>query len=489
MLFNSYVFIFLFLPITWTVYYGIGKYLQPRMATLWLALTSLFFYGQWEVRYVPLLFLSTCFNFFISKIIACSYKKRYYLTIGILSNLLLLGYYKYAGFFIEVINPIIRGDLEIPNTDLPLGISFFTFTQTAYLIDVYWGEAYKSRFAEYLLFVTVFPHLIAGPILNHSKMMPQFSDRSLMKIDYKNLAMGLTLFAMGLFKKVVIADKLALFVNPIFSNSDGIRFIEAWIGALGYSLQLYFDFSAYSEMAIGLGLLFNMKLPQNFNSPYQADSIIDFWRRWHMTLGEWVRKYLYIPIGGNRGGLYRKLWNLLIVMTLVGLWHGAGWTFIIWGFVHGVYLVVNNLWRHFGGSMSGILARLLTFFSVVFAWVIFRADNIDSAVDILRGMCGMNGVDIPFWGGISGNVLDWLSMHGVVIVSGFIVDIVLAVKWIVVSLALIMLLDNPVCIAEQYFCHGENLPKWFCSTMFVIFIYALLGISAAEKSEFLYFQF
>lgn len=330
MLFNSYEFIFLFLPITFAGFFLLGKYAK-NYAVIWLVIASFVFYGYWDYHYVPLLFCSILFNYLVGMKIEKTNSKNW-LFFGIIINIILLGYFKYTDFFLGTINDI-SGEhyFDLPNIVLPLGISFFTFTQTAYLVDAYRGEAVNRSFTTYCEFVTIFPHLIAGPIINHKEMIPQFIADKTFKINYANLAMGISIFSMGLFKKVAVADKLATWANVAFSNTETLTFIEAWIGAVSYTFQLYFDFSGYSEMAIGLGLMFNLKLPINFNSPYKATSIIDFWRRWHMTLGLWVRDYLYIPMGGNRNGEFCKMRNLFISMMIIGLWHGAGWTFVLWG--------------------------------------------------------------------------------------------------------------------------------------------------------------
>lgn len=460
MLFNSYEFVFVFLPLTWAVYFELGKQTSPKWATGWLILCSLVFYGYYDVRYVPLLLTSIIFNYIVGRTIEISSKKRLVLGVGIVSNLLLLGYYKYTGFLFELANVACGAMLEIPKIVLPLGISFFTFTQIAYLVDAYRGETKQYGALDYLLFVTIFPHLIAGPIINHRDMLPQFSNKSLMRVDYDNLARGLVLFSIGLFKKVVVADKLAIFADKVFVDTTGVGFVSAWIGAVGYSLQLYFDFSAYSEMAIGLGLLFNMRLPQNFNSPYQASSIIDFWHRWHMTLGEWVKNYLYIPMGGNRVRFKRKMANLFVAMALVGLWHGAGWTFVIWGALHGGYLIVNNAWVALGYRLNYVLARVVTFLAVVIAWVVFRADTVGSAFNLLAGMFGFNGFEADCFAG-NGR----------------------AISWLLGGLIAVLILPNPVnLVREQFNCNIV----WLASIAFM-FVYAILKMN--EISYFLYFQF
>lgn len=331
MLFNSYEFILLFLPVTFSGFFLLGRLEQSRLATLWLVLASLFFYGYWDWHYVPLLTASILFNYFIGRNIECRVQKKRILYLGILADVILLGYFKYADFFLTTVNAVAGSSFELLDIVLPLGISFFTFTQIAYLVDVYRGIAKNVSLLYYFEFVTIFPHLIAGPIINYKDMLPQFMAKETFRLNKKNIAIGLAIFAIGLSKKVLVADNLSVWANAAFANTEHLAFLAAWIGALSYTLQLYFDFSGYSEMAIGLGLMFNLKLPMNFNSPYQARSIIDFWRRWHMTLGGWVRDYLYITMGGNRCGELLKMRNLFASMLIIGLWHGAGWTFVLWG--------------------------------------------------------------------------------------------------------------------------------------------------------------
>lgn len=410
MLFNSYPFLFCFFPIVLLGFYLIGKY-SHNLASFWLASASVFFYGWWDARFVGLLLGSIVFNYGAGYLIVRQLTKRdvkpkLLLLIAISSNLALLGYFKYANFFIQNLNYIAGIALSIGSVFLPLGISFFTFTQISFLVDTYQGKVKEFNFIHYVLFVTYFPHLIAGPVLHHQEMMPQFSKQSTCRVCWENIATGLTIFILGLAKKVLIADSFADYASPVFTfvaSGGHPMFFESWVGALAYTLQLYFDFSAYSDMAIGLSLMFNIRLPINFNSPYKASSIIDFWRRWHITLSRFLRDYLYIPLGGSRKGALRRYLNLMITMLLGGLWHGAGWTFIVWGGLHGLYLTINHLWRNikeqFGcvndGFFSKLSSTILTFWAVVVGWVFFRADSFDSAIILLNGMIGGNGVSLP----------------------------------------------------------------------------------------------
>lgn len=411
MLFNSHLFLFAFLPIVWAGFYLLAHLggRGPWLAASWLALASLFFYGYWNPHYLWLLGASILFNYLIGLSIArqSSAKPRHLLLIlGLTGNLAALAYYKYANFFVSNLNQLAGIDLQFAEVILPIGISFFTFTQIAFLVDVYKGMASEYRFVHYMLFVTYFPHLIAGPILHHKEMMPQFSNPETYRINTAMLAMGLSWFTIGLAKKVLLADNLVGFVDPVFDAADRgvpVEFIQAWGGATAYSLQLYFDFSGYSDMAIGLSLLFGVKLPLNFNSPYKAASIIDFWRRWHMTLSRFLRDYLYIPLGGNKKGKSRRYLNLMITMLLGGLWHGAGWTYALWGSLHGLYLVINHAWRKLVADstiaegyaryplVSQAIGIITTYLAVVLAWAVFRSQSIGGAKTMISSMMGLNG--------------------------------------------------------------------------------------------------
>lgn len=407
MLFNSYIFIFAFFPIVFWGFFRIGAHNQFR-AALWLAAASLFFYAWWDIRFIGLLLGSIAFNycagyFIAHRVVRSPILLKFSVGSAIASNLILLGYFKYTNFFAENLNFIANMTLPITEYILPLGISFFTFTQIAFLVDTSQGKVKDFNFVRYTLFVTYFPHLIAGPVLHHQEMMPQFASRRVYRMQWKSIAPGLTIFVLGLAKKVLIADSLIEFSTPVFSaaaSGEHIYFLDAWVGALAYTLQLYFDFSAYSDMAIGLSLMLNVRLPMNFNSPYKALSIIEFWKRWHMSLSRFLRDYLYIPLGGNRNGKNRRYLNLMVTMLIGGLWHGASWTFIAWGGLHGAFLIANHTWREIkqkmqwgnGGRLTAIFSGTLTFLAVVIGWVFFRADSISSAVSILQGMTGINGL-------------------------------------------------------------------------------------------------
>lgn len=433
--------------------------------------------------YLPLLIISILFNYSIGSYIERTRLKSA-LIAGISTNLMLLGYYKYMGFFMSSCNALLLADLPVPEIILPLGISFFTFTQTAYLVDAYRGETKKYTLLTYSLFVTVFPHLIAGPILNHREMIPQFSRLRNFVFSHKNMALGITMFSMGLFKKVVIADTLSPWVKLAFDHAEQLSFVEAWLGAVSYTLQLYFDFSGYSEMAVGLGLMFNFNLPINFNSPYKSTSIIDFWRRWHISLSTFLKNYLYIPIGGNRNGNHLR--NILITMLLGGLWHGAGWTFIIWGGLHGLYLVINHTWRKQSIRLPKMVNWLITFLCVVVAWVFFRADNVQEALSVLMAMVNLGNIVLPS-GGFYEAKLGLLRQFGVHFdhISNYANLDGLAGKVV----AIVGLLTYVVWARNTQEWLTRFSPNWVWAGILAMGVFYALILMNNTTSEFLYFQF
>lgn len=402
MLFNSYEFIFLFLPISLIIYFYLNAKRLTQAGKAWLVFVSLFFYSWWNIIYLPLILGSILFNFAMGTTIVRSHKrnkektnntdKNFLLAFGIITNLALLGYFKYTDFFISNINTVIGTNFNLLHIILPLGISFFTFTQIAYLIDSYKNEVREIDYLNYTLFVTFFPHLLAGPILHHKEMMPQFDTPNKKILNYKNLSCGLFLFAIGLFKKVVIADTFAVWANAGFETTRLLTIFEAWATSLSYTFQLYFDFSGYSDMALGVALMFNIILPINFNSPYKAINIQDFWRRWHITLSRFLRDYIYISLGGNKQGEGQTYANLFIVFLVGGLWHGASWMFVIWGAMHGIAIVIHRIWQHMGQKMNKVLAWVITFNFINITWVFFRADEWEYAMNILKGMSGIQGI-------------------------------------------------------------------------------------------------
>src|ERR1700733_10697957 len=394
MLFNSYSFVFVFLPVVLFGYFAAGR-LGALAPVVWLALASLVFYSFSNGPFVALLLASIAFNYFAGWLLISRHLRAgprfVVLTAGGSGDLLMLGIFKYAAFLLANFNAVFSTSFAV-NILLPVGISFYTFTQIAFLVDAYRGKVAHYALPHYALFVTYFPHLIAGPILHHRDMIPQFERAESKRPDAHLILCGLIIFAIGLFKKTCLADGIQPLVALAFGPNTP-SFDQAWIGALAYTFQLYFDFSGYSDMAIGISLMFGIFLPLNFNSPYQATSIIDFWRRWHMTLSQFLRDYLYIPLGGNRRGRVLRYVNLMVTMALGGLWHGAAWTFVAWGVLHGVYLCINHAWNNYAPPVAPRFTRIadmaafvLTFLTVVVAWVLFRADSMASAASILTKM-------------------------------------------------------------------------------------------------------
>jgi alginate O-acetyltransferase complex protein AlgI len=418
MLFNSAIFIFVFLPITLVGYHTLNALRLDRIAIAWLVAASAVFYAWFSVRYLALLAVLIVFNYLMGVLLARDFhakrRRPALLAFGIVVNLAVLGYFKYTNFFIHNIDALFGADFLMRQIILPIGISFFTFQKIAYLVDAYRGETKEYDFLDFSLFVMYFPQLIAGPIVHHKEMIPQFAGSTGRRFDIQDLAAGLVLFTVGLIKKVVFADTLVAVADPVFATAQSHQIpslYDAWSGVLAFTLQIYFDFSGYTDMALGLALMMSIRLPLNFDSPYQATSIIDFWRRWHMTLSRFLRDYLYIPLGGNRHGERRRFANLMLTMLIGGLWHGPAWTFVAWGALHGAYLIINHAWQRFGavlrlplrGTTAGRWAAwLITFLAVAVAWVFFRAESFGAAREMLRGMAGWGGVGLEnklsYWG-------------------------------------------------------------------------------------------
>ena len=403
MLFNSFPFIFAFLPITLIGYELLRRRGLRRATHIWLIVASCVFYAYWNAAFLALLFVSIVVNFGIGRKLQTIARERgtpsrALLIVGLVWNLSLLGYFKYANFFIDNIDAAFGMHIEIARVILPIGISFFTFQKIAFLVDSYTDKVAQHDFVDFCLFVMFFPQLIAGPIVHFSEVIPQFS-RTSGPPTVDRVAIGITVFAMGLAKKVIIADAFAVHASVVFAAVAGgyaPNLIEAWLGTLCYTLQIYFDFSGYSDMAIGLGWMFGIRLPINFASPYKAQSIAEFWQRWHITLSRFLRDYLYIPLGGNRRGQTRHRVNLTITMLLGGIWHGAAWTFLLWGALHGAMLVIHRVWEQsrYGArhALRPALAHALTFLCVVLAWVPFRAADFATTFAVYRGLFGFNGV-------------------------------------------------------------------------------------------------
>ncbi|ASJ75497.1 MBOAT family O-acyltransferase [Granulosicoccus antarcticus] len=542
MLFNSSLFLFVFLPIVLGLFYWLLWRNSFRLAIAALTACSLFFYGFWNPAYLPLLLISIVCNYAIGRSLYLQ-PSRILLSLGIAFNLSLIAYFKYAHFMVSIANEVTGNSWVMHQILLPLGISFFTFQQITWLVDVNKGGSERPRFIDYVLFVSFFPQLIAGPIVHHQEMMPQFKrlqsqndtlgtsgasgQPGIFSANFiaGNISVGLTILCIGLFKKVIIADSLALYASPIFQAAElGITLTsyEAWLGALAYSLQLYFDFSGYSDMAIGIARLFGITLPMNFNSPYKSRSIIEFWRRWHMTLSRFLRDYLYIPLGGSRTGSSQRYRNLAITMVLGGLWHGAGWTFVVWGALHGTFLIINQCWRartndkderHMAstlgrrlcGHLTKLAAQALTLICIVCAWVVFRAVDIDAAIAQLASMAGLNGIALPVQLAslLQGN--PWLISFADISFGKLFVNELIppltAISWIAGSVCIVLFMPNtqqimhrftpvlePVSPASGISRHIQWSPSWpWFLVIQLMSLYTLLHLS--RVSEFLYFQF
>ncbi len=505
MLFNSYEFVFLYLPITLGV-----AFLLPRSALAWLTLASIVFFAYWDLAGVPLLLASIAFNYAVGTSIARAVAAKrltaanLLLAVGVGGDLLVLGWFKYAGFFGTALQAATGWPAEVPQVALPIGISFFTFTQIAFLVDSRTRAIGPVRPLQYTLFVSYFPHLVAGPIIHHAQVVPQFHQAGAFRFSARRMAIGGTVFAIGLFKKVMIADSLQPHVARVFdAPSLAPTFVEAWIAALAYTFQLYFDFSGYSDMAIGLSCMLGIWLPLNFASPYKATSIIDFWRRWHMSLSRFLRDYLYIPLGGNRRGL-KRYGNILVTMVLGGLWHGAAWTFVVWGTLHGVYLVVNHAWRALRGpprvtwwARAG--GWLLTFVAVVVGWVFFRAASLDDAWRVLSGMAGTNGFALDVTANSALEAFTSALRRAIDVGVRTEVGLAEAAILIAVCLAICLAMPNTQEIVGPYLRTGETeVParpthlRWRPTFRWALAVGVLLALSLAgmtRSGEFMYFQF
>jgi len=483
------------LPIVAVGFFLLGR--APRMAAAWLGLASVYFYGYWMPEYVVLLLVSIVVNYGFGIIIgrlrdqaggSGEISARIALTFGLIFNLGLLSWFKYANFLLDTLRTVTILNLPGIEVILPIGISFFTFTQIAFLVDTFTKGTREYRFIHYLLFVTYFPHLIAGPVLHHAQMMPQFADSDIYRPWVAKIAAGLGLFALGLIKKIVLADGIAPYANAVFDATaagHSPTAFEAWIGAVAYTLQLYFDFSGYSDMAVGLSMIFGVQLPFNFASPYRATNISEFWRRWHMTLSAFLRDYLYIPLGGNRHGNLRRIINLMVTMLLGGLWHGASWTFVAWGGLHGLYLVAHhsfgNVFTRYLAcflprTATVLIAWLITMLAVIVAWVFFRAVNFTAASTILSAMFLIADID---------------SFPKILFNAGL--DMSRGI-WLILTWSLIAVLpmnSNNLFDRHLGICMRSQSVAWFSTGAAVTMVTALITINElrTSTSPFIYFNF
>lgn len=480
MLFNSLGYLFFFLPLTLGSFIAIGKIGSQRSQLILLLVASLVFYMWWNPIYLLLLLFSIGFNFYASHLLQKKIHTLGTVVTAICINLGLLAYFKYANFFVGTINHALDVSFTLEKIILPLAISFFTFQQISYLVDVYKGKIQKTHFIEYCLFVSFFPQLIAGPIVRFEEVITQFRSTLFGTITKQHLRIGLSMLVIGLFKKSVMADEMGVIVDPIYSAAlagEVLSFSVSWIAAIGYGLQLYFDFSGYSDMAIGSAYLFGIRLPDNFLSPYKSLNIQEFWKRWHISLSRFLLDYLYIPLGGSRKGYVRTLLNLMITMLLGGLWHGAGWGFILWGGIHGIFLVVFYIWKQYTIRRSFrlpiILAWLCTYTVVTIAWLLFRAESLGAAILLLKGVFGLSGMEFV----MENSKAAWI-VFGLLFV------------WVLPNTQQLMVLhpfdSSEIDTKKVLPIHWQSKYLW----SFVLTSAAILGLLHLGKpAEFIYFQF
>ena len=488
MFFNSFTYIFVFFPLVVAIYFLLNGSGRHKVARVWLIVASLFFLGWNSLTSVFMLLFSALINFMVGLLLSGREKakagdfptpagatekkhwadtfRKWILLAGIVFNILLLGFFKYSNFFISNLNAIGNAHIKLLQLGIPLAISFYTFQQLAYLVDTYRGQVRERDFLNYCLFIFFFPRLLMGPICRYQELMPQFSATEKTP-NYENMSMGLYIFFIGLCKRVVVADTFGIYVDYGFSSPAPLTFVEGWITSLSYTFQIYFDFSGYTDMAIGSAYFFNIKLPFNFNSPYLSLNIRDFWRRWHITLSAFLKDYIYIPLGGSRKGEIVTAMNILFTFLLAGLWHGAGWTFIVWGGLHGLALIVNRAWHKLNFRMYKPVALLLTFSFLNIAWVFFRASDMDSAFNILKAMTGMNG----FWGVITFGSIEFLDK-----VTGMIIALI--------SIATVFIAKNTNFIPERFHPSGRQL----AATVAVILL-GLFYLNSVLPKGFLYIDF
>jgi alginate O-acetyltransferase complex protein AlgI len=483
MLFNSYIFIFLFLPITVIGYYLIAHCKNDLYSKVWLTLASLFFYGYWNPSYLPIIASSIIINYYLSvklnQLNPGKLKKMLFIK-GLFFNLGLLGYFKYKNFFMENINLVMETDYNFVHIALPLGISFFTLQQIAYIIDVYEGIAPKVAFHKYSLFVAFFPQLIAGPIVHYESVMPQFDDESKTKFNSSFFSLGIYIFVMGLAKKVLLADTFAGWANFGFNETETFHFFHAWGTSLSYTFQLYFDFSGYSDMAIGLGYLFNIKLPKNFNSPFLARNIIDFWTKWHMTLSQFITTYIFTPLLRSmpKFTFLNSMISIFITMCIAGLWHGAAWTFVLYGALHGIVIILNHFMKKNKIKLPKPLAIFITFQFINIVFTIFRAEKLETALQIFKGMFGFTYIKVPK-GIIS---TDLINQIGAKVGPHMNNDENLNLALLLICLYIVFKLKNSMQLLENF----APTKKIAVATGFV-FVLCVLGLN--RVTDFIYFNF
>lgn len=507
MLFSSFPFIVAFLPLSLLIYFLLSK-INAKCGLFSLVALSTVFYGWNNPTFLFWIYLSISLNFLAAKImVKGKYDKKMIFIGTLIFNVSLLIFFKYLSFFTLNINTLFQLNLPVKTIELPLAISFFTFQQIGFLVDVYKKEESLPRFMEYSSFIIFFPQLIAGPIVKHSDYLPQIQQKKTFKPNWQSISIGFTIFTLGLFKKTILADKAGLYADFIYDDllANGVvpNFFEGWLGVFAYAFQIYFDFSGYSDMAIGLARLFNIELPINFFSPYKSSSIIEFWRRWHISLSSFLKEYIYIPLGGNKKGKINRYRNLLLTMLIGGLWHGASWTFVIWGALHGFYLVINHLWKK-SKSRFVVIKTAFTFVLVALTWIFFRAKTVSQAFFYLGSL--FNPANLALRKG----TVKWLTHFGLdlsFLQKPFHVDTGLYVRTFnlcVIGAVIVFFLPN-LYQWMKFFRPASDYPKelyirskflrpfyWRPTLAFGIIIFMILVYSFGsidEKKEFIYFQF
>ena len=486
MLFNSYIFILVFLPLALLGYFLLNRFRQYTLAKIFLILMSLWFYGYFNPAYLAILVGSVLVNFALARLLLNKGEKgrRLGLALGLLLNLGILFVFKYFDFFITNVNVIFKTSLPLFHILLPLGISFFTFQQLSYVIDAYRGKAPDYGFVDYALFVVFFPQLIAGPIVRHNEMIPQFADPANKAFHYENFARGIQIFTQGLAKKVLLADTFGAAADLVWSGLGAARSLDALMAMLAFTMQIYFDFSGYCDMATGLGRMMNIRIPQNFNSPYKSLNIAEFWRRWHMTLGSFFTDYVYIPLGGSRRGKGRMILNVMIVFLVSGLWHGANYTFILWGALHGVAVVISRLIGTPKKKPWKLLSWLITFIFINLSWVLFRADTIQDAGRFFTALGNWNGLlDSATYSCFAPYYTSALAfLTGKLHLSSSYMAYILTVPWMLVGFYFSVLARNSNERLERF-----QPTAWRAAVCIVLFVWSVLALS--NVSRFLYFNF
>ncbi len=487
MLFNSYIFIFLFLPLALAGYYGLNYLKQYKLGMAWLVGMSMWFYGYNSVQYLFILVVSILLNYLLVEVmskVSLRKSRRLLMIVGVLLNLGILFYYKYYDFFIENVNAVLKTDIHLLQIALPLGISFYTFQQLSYVIDYYRQDCEKYSLLEYAAYVSFFPQLIAGPIVYHDELIPQFRDESRKKINTDSFSKGIYAFVLGLAKKVLIADTFSKIVTIGYQSVGGLNTPTILLVMVCYAMQIYFDFSGYCDMAYGIGYMFNVELPVNFNSPYKAVSIVDFWDRWHMTLTRFFTRYIYIPLGGSRRGKIRTYVNVMIVFFVSGVWHGANWTFILWGVINGIANVVHKIFGKWIERIPEAIRRGITFAFCTFSWSLFRADSVSQAQKLWNRMLHTG------WGQIDTSITD--KFNNMVEMEALyrlgLGNLITAQPWIfvtlftvIVTIASFTMRNTQEKTSDMKYTNGRIV------TITVLFIWSVMSLS--EVSEFLYFNF